>query len=92
MERKKPLRAYLVSIGTEKNSDPIMVVMDENLESAYSNVEKYFKGRSWRHSRKGIPWHFNRFEVFKRKPYIMFSARDSLGGFMFFIRPIKLVR
>jgi hypothetical protein len=92
MSRKKPLRVYLVSIGTEKNSDPIMVIVGENLQSAYSNVEKYFRGHPWRHSRKGVPWHFNRFKVFKRKPYIMFEARVGFSGFMFFIRPIRLVR
>lgn len=92
MARKKPLRAYLVSFGSEEQSEPIMVIMGENLESAYSNIEKYFKGRPWRYCRKGIPWHFNRFVVHKRKPYIMFEARDSSTGFMFFIRPIKLIR
>ena len=88
MARNKPLRAYLVSIG----SDPIMVIMGENLESAYSNVEKYFKGRPWRYSRKGISWHFEHFRVLKRKPYVMFEARADSAGFMLFIRPIKLVR
>lgn len=82
---RKTLKAYLVSEGSEIDSDPKFIVLAENLKSAYALAEK--------HLRK-TPFYFKHFVLYKQKPYIVFQVRSEIGytNYTYFITPIKLIR